>query len=53
MEKIENGVVNPSALPALPRTRLDDVLGCTGYEGQAKSIEVMDAAIAKRSRTKP
>jgi AbrB family looped-hinge helix DNA binding protein len=28
------------------QTRLEDVIGCTGYKGPAKSIEDMDAAIA-------
>lgn len=27
-------------------TRVKDLLGCTGYRGQAKTIEEMDAAIA-------
>lgn len=27
-------------------TRLDDVLGCTGYRGPTKTIEQMDAGIA-------
>ncbi|HRO60948.1 MAG TPA: AbrB/MazE/SpoVT family DNA-binding domain-containing protein [Burkholderiaceae bacterium] len=31
-------------------TRVDDVLGCTGYRGPALSIEDMDAAIAAAAR---
>ena len=33
------------AATPFPPTRVEDGLGCTGYEGQAKSIEDMDAAI--------
>ncbi len=29
-----------------PVTRLDDVIGCLGYSGPAKTLEEMDAAIA-------
>lgn len=28
-------------------TRLKDVIGCTGYNGPAKTVEQMDAAIAE------
>ena len=31
-------------------TRVEDVLGCTGYRGPALSIEDMDAAIAAAVR---
>ena len=30
----------------LPKTRLEDVIGCTGYQGPARSVEEMDASIA-------
>ncbi len=29
-----------------PATRLEDVIGCAGYSGPAKTLEEMDAAIA-------
>jgi AbrB family looped-hinge helix DNA binding protein len=28
------------------RTRLEDVVGCTGYQGPARTVEEMDTAIA-------
>lgn len=31
-------------------TRLEDVVGCAGYEGPRKSIEEMDAAVAAQAR---
>jgi AbrB family looped-hinge helix DNA binding protein len=31
-------------------TRLQDVVGCTGYQGPARTLEEMDAAIAARAR---
>ena len=33
-------------LKPFKQTRLQDVVGCTGYTGPAKTIEEMDAAIA-------
>jgi AbrB family looped-hinge helix DNA binding protein len=33
-----------------PRTELQDVLGCAGYTGKAKSLEEMEEAIAKGIR---
>ena len=37
-------------LPRLPKTTLDDLIGCTGYKGPRRSLEEMDAAIAKGAR---
>ena len=34
-------------LKAFRPTRLKDVIGCAGYKGPAKTVEEMDAAIAK------
>ncbi len=31
----------------LPRTEVDEVRGCTGYRGPRRSLEEMEAAIAK------
>ena len=39
------------AYAKLPRgTTVEDVLGCTGYKGPRKSLEDMEAAIAKGAR---
>ncbi len=34
----------------LPETRLEDLVGCTGYKGPAKSLEEMEAGIAEGAR---
>ncbi len=34
----------------LPRTRFEDLIGCTGYQGPAKSLEEMEAGIARGAR---
>jgi AbrB family looped-hinge helix DNA binding protein len=34
----------------LPATELDDLVGCTGYRGPARSLADMEAAIAKGAR---
>ena len=31
----------------LPETSLDDLIGCTGYKGPARSLEAMEAAVAE------
>jgi len=31
----------------LPETTLEDLIGCTGYKGPARSLEEMNAAIAE------
>ena len=36
----------PNALPG--KTSVNDLIGCTGYQGKAKSLEEMDAAIEER-----
>lgn len=44
-------VLRPSG--QLPATTLDELVGCTGYDGPARSLEDMEAAIvegARRSR---
>ncbi len=35
---------------AAPETTLEELFGCTGYEGPARSLEEMEAAIAKGAR---
>jgi hypothetical protein len=34
----------------LPPTRIEDLIGCTGYRGPAKSLKEMDQGIAKGAR---
>lgn len=33
-----------------PNTTLEDLVGCTGYKGPAKSLKEMEAGIAKGAR---
>jgi hypothetical protein len=35
---------------SLPKTTLDDILGCLKYEGPAKTLEEMEAGIAEGAR---
>lgn len=34
----------------VPETRLEDLIGCTGYRGPAKTLVEMEAGIAKGAR---
>jgi AbrB family looped-hinge helix DNA binding protein len=34
----------------LPATTLEDLIGCTGYRGPARTLEEMEAAIARGAR---
>jgi len=34
----------------IPETRLEDLVGCTGYKGPAKSLEEMEAGVAEGAR---
>ena len=34
----------------LPETRLEDLIGCTGYRGPARTLQEMDAGIAEGAR---
>lgn len=45
----EGILLRPAQL--FPPTRLEDVIGCTGYSGPRKTIEDMDAAIALGVKT--
>ena len=45
VEDTPDGVLLRPLKPFKP-TRLDDVLGCAGYDGPTKTIEEMDAGIA-------
>lgn len=35
---------------SLPKTTLDDIVGCLKYEGPAKTLEEMEAGIAEGAR---
>jgi AbrB family looped-hinge helix DNA binding protein len=37
-------------VPAFAITTLDDVVGCLGWDGSAKSLADMDAAVAQEAR---
>jgi len=49
VEDMANGVLLRPVKP-FQQTRLEDVIGCTGYKGPARTIEDMDAAIAAAVR---
>lgn len=34
----------------VPETRLEDLIGCTGYRGPAKTLQEMEAGIAEGAR---
>ena len=34
----------------VPETRLEDLIGCTGYRGPARTLEEMEAGIARGAR---
>lgn len=43
-------VVLRQADDLLPETTLEDLVGCTGYQGPVRSLEEMEAAIAQGAR---
>lgn len=49
VEDTPEGVLLKAA-PLFPATRIEDVFGCLKYEGPAKTIEEMDAAIEAEVR---
>ncbi len=49
IEDHDDGVVIRLAT-AVPETTLDELFGCTGYQGSPRSLEEMEAAIAKGAR---
>jgi AbrB family looped-hinge helix DNA binding protein len=49
VEETPDGVLLKPA-PAFPATRLEDVFGLLKYEGPAKSIEEMEAAVLAEAR---
>jgi AbrB family looped-hinge helix DNA binding protein len=46
VERVSEGVLLRPVRP-FPVTRLEDVIGCAGYRGPARSIADMERAIAK------
>lgn len=49
VEETEEGIVLRPA-QWFPRTKLEDVVGCMGYKGPAKTIEDMREAIVRGAR---
>ncbi len=49
IEDRDDGVVIRLAATA-PETTLDELFGCTGYQGPPRSLEEIEAAIAKGAR---
>lgn len=51
LEVVEQGdsvILRP--VRARPRTTVDDLLGCLPYRGRAKTLEEMEAGVAKGAR---
>ena len=46
VERVPEGVLLRPIRP-LPTTRLEDVIGCVGYRGRARSVAEMERAIAR------
>jgi len=51
IEDVGNGILLKPITPYRP-TEIEDVVGCVGYKGPRKSLEDMQAAVAKGSREK-
>ena len=49
VEETKDGVMLRPAQP-FPRTTLQEVVGCMKYEGPRRSLEEMDAAVARGAR---
>lgn len=51
VEEADDGVLlRPARI--FPETRIEDVLGCTGYKGRKKSLAAMERAIARGARAR-
>jgi AbrB family looped-hinge helix DNA binding protein len=46
VERVPEGVLLRPVRP-LPMTQLEDVIGCAGYHGRARSVADMERAIAR------
>lgn len=51
VEDAVDGVLLRPIAP-FPASTLDEVIGCAGYAGPAKTLEEMEAAIAEGARTR-
>lgn len=51
VEEVEEGILLRPLKPFEP-TKLEDVVGCTGYAGPARSLGEMERAIAQGAREK-
>lgn len=49
VEERDDGIVLRPLLP-YPETRVEEVLGCVGYRGPAKTLADLEAAIARGAR---
>lgn len=49
VEDTDAGVLLRPVSP-FPLTRIEEVVGCTGYRGPARTLEEMEAAIAEGAR---
>ncbi len=49
VEDVGNGIILKPLKP-YKETKIEDVLGCIGYEGPKKSLKDMEAAIAKGAK---
>jgi len=51
IETVNDGIVLKPIKP-YEETKIDEVIGCLGYEGPKKSLKDMEAAIAKGAKDK-
>ncbi len=51
LEDRGDAVIVRSARPG-PETTLEELVGCAGYRGPARSVEEMEAAIARAARAR-
>jgi AbrB family looped-hinge helix DNA binding protein len=51
VEEVEGGVLLRPLKP-FPATTLTDVIGCTGYQGPAKSLDEIESAIERGVRAR-
>ena len=49
LEELEDGVILRQER-RVPRTTIDELLGCVAYDGPAKTLEEMDQGVAKGAR---
>jgi len=49
VEEVDEGILLRPLRPFEP-TKVEDVIGCTGYAGQARSLDEMERAIARGAK---